>query len=51
MKLIKRIKQYDTYISDSKVYKTIDNLTNIALTLATSALMILVIAHIVVEIK
>lgn len=51
MKTIRKLKAYDRALSDSKVYKTIDNLTNVALTLATSALMILVIAHIVMGIN
>jgi hypothetical protein len=51
MKLIRRIRQYDTYIGETKVYKTIDHLTNVALTLATSALMLLVIAHVVIGVK
>lgn len=51
MKTIKKLKAYDQALSDTKVYKTIDHLTNIALTLAVSALMILVIAHVVVGVK
>ena len=51
MKLIKRIKQFDSKLGDSVTYKAIDSITNILLTLAVSALMILTIAHVLIGIN
>ena len=46
-----KLRAYDKALAESAIYKTIDNLTNIALTLTVSALMILVIAHVVIGVK